>query len=439
MVTIEYPPIAKNRGPGFWMRPGNLWAARRMFRADHSIDWRDSFDEASGADSSRSVPFSTLHNRAAGTPFKFIILGDTGEGDRSQYGLLPLIRGLNPDFMIINGDLAYPAGSMEDFRAGFFEVYRDLDIPIWAVPGNHEYYSEHGGREFYEMFCTDAQRALWDRYGLRFRRQPGTYWELNDDVPDRPLVVLGVDTLKAASLDETPRGARGDFRQHEWLHRRLTDADAKGKNVILLFHIPGLTGGEHAKDTKLALLHQTIAGHPCVRLVVCGHVHNYQDYAPGDFTRYLNRVHSARIAPGFSAHYRVSGGGGAYLADTSYDNPQYAIAELYPKPARWAEHVGVVRRLVDWVGLDRTPVGRALASVDESTLRDNDAAKYHSMLLVEVDEHGRANVYPVYLDDVVNLFSHLPDGTVVNVQRPNPPAHPDAVDQCIQRAQGVRV
>ena len=86
------------------------------------------------------------------------ILGDTGEGDTSQYALLPLLHAANPDLIIINGDVAYPAGELDDFVEGFFRPYTGFGIPIWATAGNHEYYS--GVDEWCDHVASLGMRVL---------------------------------------------------------------------------------------------------------------------------------------------------------------------------------------------------------------------------------------------------------------------------------------
>src|ERR1700722_14529820 len=144
-VRVEYPTIAGNRGPGFWLKPANLIAARRAGRVDRSGEWRARNERSIPAGPPDQEPRTRSYQELLPRGFdpssetmRIVILGDSGEGDRSQYGLVPLIRALNPHFMIINGDVAYPAGREIDYVEGFFEPYNDLGIPIWAVPGNHE-------------------------------------------------------------------------------------------------------------------------------------------------------------------------------------------------------------------------------------------------------------------------------------------------------------
>ena len=169
-----FPPISRSRGVGFWLKPQNLFAARRdVFRRDHSNEWRHTFDQKlaifdGGLHYTRSVPFTKVvksPKRPNPMKIRIALLADTGDGDRSQFGLLPMLRYTEPDLMILNGDIAYPAGRMEDYLAGFFRPYNDLGIPIWAVPGNHEYYSRNRGQEFFDIFCSWKREGLWTSHG----------------------------------------------------------------------------------------------------------------------------------------------------------------------------------------------------------------------------------------------------------------------------------
>ena len=430
MGRIVFPSVAQDRGAGYWLRPGNSWAARRKFlRPDYSVDWRDGFESPEQRTSTRSVPISTLHRRNPADAFRFLILGDTGEGDRSQYGLLPLIRGLKPDFLIINGDLAYPAGNWNDFRAGFFEPYRNLNMPIWAVPGNHEYYSDDNGLLFFELFCTERFRARWEEYGLLHRCQPGTYWELRHERDRQPFIVIGVDTLKKANLDGRGIGHREDTNQHEWLRWRLGLADREGGRVMILFHIPALVGAKHAGSTNLKELHRIIAEHACVKLVVCGHEHNFQSYAPNVFEAYLRQqvgVHAIASKPA----YFVSGGGGAYLAATDFGDGDYR-GSVYPSREQWKDHASAGERVVNRLGFGKWALGKVVGWISQGAQVDGDAARYLSLLLVDVDRAGSAKVSPVYLDDLEALFNHLPEGLVVNVQD-NIAPNESEVQRCVQ-------
>ncbi|GEM_PF-1846841 len=449
MVDLRYPEFAKDRGPGYWLRWGNIVAARRkIFRPDFSNQWRYMFGDPPTPD--RSVAFSRLlePDRLRPDGFRFLILGDTGEGDASQYGLVPLLRALKPDFMIINGDVAYPAGrtsanhGSDDYVCGLFQPYRDFNCPIWAVPGNHEYYGEGRGREFHDVFCSQTYAGRWENYGLRFVPQPAMFWELRDPERRNDLVVIGIDSGQAANLDGTSKKwwqiwkktHPGDPQQHDWLAERLGRAQRDGHSVIIMFHIPALVREQHDGKTHLTTLHQIIGSHSCVKLVVCGHEHNYQHYSPAIFERYLQDVHQAHGANP-DLRYIVSGGGGAYLTTTAFKSGRYASDCLYPTLDQWKELSRIGRKTVDALGLSKTAVARGVSLIEDAALTDADQAQFLSFLLVTVDRRGPktvTTVTPVFMDDVQKMYAHLPDNTVVDVTDRNPRVDPAAINACLQ-------
>jgi len=438
------PAIAKDRGPLYWLRPANWWAGRRkLLRTDHSNEWRYEFlrDRVSapvppGYPSdplARSRAFSWLTEKPGGA-FSFIVLGDTGEGDASQYALLPLIRALKPDFMIINGDVAYPAGNVNDYLVGFFQPYRGLGIPIWAVPGNHEYYSEGHGGEFFDVFCSSVAAAQWEAHGLILKPQPGSYWELSE--AGLPLVVLGLDSGQSGALDGN-NGFLGigkrkaDGAQHDWLEWRLSRAEAQGASVVVLFHIPKFVDGK-VNGIGLKGLHAILARHPCVKLVVTAHIHNMQYYEPPVVAQMLTEMTgtSSLARPG----YFISGGGGAYIGSTHFDG-SYKPAQRYPTPEHFDDLAQAGQRLIGMLGIQKTlggdvigALGGLFAGMAERS--DADQMRMLSLLHFDCRPGQRAVVTPYYFDDLATLYPEWPDGTVVRVQEGAPPLSASALAGC---------
>ena len=77
----------------------------------------------------------------------FFVLGDPGEGDDSQYQVLRPLRALQDGihFTYIVSDVIYPAGDALDYYDNYFWPYRDLPGPIYAIPGNHDWYDGLNG------------------------------------------------------------------------------------------------------------------------------------------------------------------------------------------------------------------------------------------------------------------------------------------------------
>ena len=61
----------------------------------------------------------------------FVVIGDTGEQDASQYVVCPslsaAVREHRPGFVLIASDVIYPAGDVDDYRDGVYRPYRSPD------------------------------------------------------------------------------------------------------------------------------------------------------------------------------------------------------------------------------------------------------------------------------------------------------------------------
>ena len=431
---LIFPSLGGVRGPGFWLNPVNWIASRKKFRRDYTVKWRSAYERDSPSTPDRVTDYRDLTGlQDLNAGFSFLILGDTGEGDKSQYGLLPLIRALRPDFMIINGDVAYPAGSANDFMAGFFQPYQNLHIPIWAVPGNHEYYSPDNGREFFDVFCTTKHSRLWQDNGLRFVPQPGTYWELSS--PDCPLVVLAMDSGMTAMLDPTQRwfglsSSEGDGAQLAWLERRLAVAEANQKKALVLFHIPSLVNLEKAKKPKLDRLHGVFGRYTAtISAIVTAHEHGFQHYSPPEFARFI----STSIPPG--PNYFVSGSGGAFLSPVDFDlqgTPgQYSATRLFPNRQQWEHYANAAKKVTSLSMLAGSTLARVVSSLS-GALNDQDVARYQSLLKIQVQPTAtgalRAVMTPYLQEKLEDLYFDQPQAEVI-VRDGQPAPTAEALDR----------
>jgi hypothetical protein len=299
-----------------WLSPRTLWHSRNQIVAglfgDPSGKVRRRWvaeQEARGADPDFRV------KPEVGESFSFLLLGDTGEGDASQYAVVPglLKVGEGTSFAVIASDVLYPAGSGNEYENKFFRPYKDYDAPIYAIPGNHDWYDGLGG--FMRVFCdapplpakrdaglrgllwrrseTIDERRLAEARAFRDRpaqraAQPGPYWAI--ETPS--LLIVGVDT-----------GIQGeiDAQQTAWLRRTSLDPRPKilvtGKPIYTRndYKPSPLEGGGTIDDIIRAPEHRYVAA-------IGGDVHNYQ--------RYPVRVGDRVI------QYIVSGGGGAFMHAT---------------------------------------------------------------------------------------------------------------------------
>lgn len=350
-----------------WMNPLNWLRARQHFVATRIFD---------STDRKRRL-WAELQARRTGNPdfrldrtlpaeFSFLVLGDTGEGDSSQFVLVDklLHEGRDTSFAVIASDVVYPAGRTHSYREKFYVPYRHYGSDIHAIPGNHDWYDELVG--FMTHFCDTPRHYASDRVtidpdklrALRSIRcnsvyQPNMYFYV-----DTPLVrIIGIDT-----------GIKGhvDPEQLEWL-RRVSKTD---KPKILLSGMPIYANGVY--NSKLANVDAVVRDESFV-LVIAGDTHNFQKY----------RIRLAER----EVWHMVNGGGGAYIRrtdqipharDMRFGTSDVRLSsepedfECYPtrKQSKRYYGAGFRARLPNW-------------------LLDRDQPPYHqSFLRVAVQAHG---------------------------------------------------
>ncbi|TXS51794.1 metallophosphoesterase [Streptomyces sp. uw30] len=323
-----------------WLDPRMLWAARNGVLAS----W---FGDPTGRTRSRWVAQRT----AAGAPadkvirrddpdrFSFLVIGDTGEGDDPQYAVVPgfLTAGQDTRFAVLASDVIYPVGSADDYGTKFFRPYQDYQAPIYAIPGNHDWYEDLGA--FMRVFCDDApplapepaprllsrawlRQLLWHRprkgdgqqldtarqlrsAAAQQAVQPGPYWAIDAG----PVRIIGIDTGLLGTLDA---------EQGAWLR----EVSQGPRPKILITGSPLYVDGEH---------------HPCaiegggtVDDIVRDPAHHYVAAIGGDihnYQRYPVQVDGRTI------QYVVSGGGGAFMHAT-HTIPRVDIGHVTEKEFR---------------------------------------------------------------------------------------------------------
>jgi hypothetical protein len=318
--------------PLSWIDPRPLWRSRndklvRWF-GDPTNDLRRRWIKGRHA---AGVPSDfTIRDFARRDSVSFVVMGDTGEGDGSQYALVPCLleQAGESDFMVICSDVIYPAGGIDEYEDKFYRAYRDYPAPIYAVPGNHDWYDELTGFMFH--FCGAPweerprnvqgpgpgwkrflRRALWRRpprghaqalermQALRSapeqrRVQPGPYMAIEAG----PFLLVGIDSGITGEIDRD---------QGAWLHAVSQGPKPKilltGKPLYVDGEIhPGLIeGGGTVLEIVEAPEHGYIAA-------IGGDIHNYQRYP-------------VRFPDGRTIQYIVSGAGGAFMNGTHRIKP----------------------------------------------------------------------------------------------------------------------
>lgn len=324
--------VPANARPLSWMRPSTLWISRNDIVAKRLYDpvdrarrrWVGIARERERA-AGRDPDFVSRRGESDDT-CSFLLLGDPGEGDDSQYAVAPALASQadGAELTLICSDVIYPTGDTGDYRTKFFRPYRGLNTPILALPGNHDWYD--GLHGFMHFFCGigapeaplgatpgvrgTLARLLWrrsmkpeddelaqiaqPRAAAQQRLdplQPGPYWAVDAG----PLRIVGIDTGIVGAIDAEQAG---------WL-RRVSLADDRPK--LLITGKPLYVNGRHRPCEILgeAGTVDDVVRDPGANYVAAigGDTHNYQRYP-------------VTLPDGRTIQYIVSGGGGAYTHAT---------------------------------------------------------------------------------------------------------------------------
>jgi len=265
--------------------------------------------------------------------FSFIVIGDPGEGDPSQMALRSqLIAASNREevkFLVVASDVVYPDGKMKDYEAKFYLPFMGFEKPIYALPGNHDWFDANEGfnanfldpesagvalrarlaedlgpavttGHLFDEITTEAAR-LREFYRIKNGLQRGPYFEMHT----QGFSLISVDTGIMRTIDE---------RQAQWLDSALTRAGSNVKMVILghPFFVAGKYVG--GNDPAFQKIRDVLRRHSTA-ITLAGDTHDFEFYREPDGT--LNFV---------------NGGGGAYLSIGTAlafpehpDTPDYAF------------------------------------------------------------------------------------------------------------------
>ena len=181
-----------------------------------------------------------------------------------------------PGLILALGDLAYATASIEDFRRCYQPTWGRLQQRIRAVPGNHEYMSA-GARPYFAQMRAAAGPAGKGYYSFDFHG-----WH-----------IVGLNSHVRISEDS---------EQIQWLKEDLAKASASC--LLAFIHLPRFSSGEGGDNEEVDIAWKTLqqAG---VNLVLAGHDHLYERFAPMDA--------AGRRDPATGMRSFVVGTGGAYL------------------------------------------------------------------------------------------------------------------------------
>jgi len=300
----------ENWAAGIW----NSWAENRTetWRAAMVESVRKEFPERGGFLVNPGLDRDT-------TDFSFIVIGDTGEGDASQLVLKHQLTLLGHEsrikFLVLSSDVIYPSGEMKDYETKFFLPFMGFPKPIYAIPGNHDWYDSLEGFSA-TFFRPDSARASMkarievDRKITTTREQQinsyiqtaqrlSSQYDIRAGLQDAPYFKFQNDQFSLIAVD-TGVAKRVDSDQLNWFENSLQQAGKRFKMVVLGH--PLYAGGIYQAESNpdFASIHELIRRYH-VDLVMAGDTHDLEYY----------REDPPESGP---IHHFVNGGGGAYLS-----------------------------------------------------------------------------------------------------------------------------
>lgn len=222
----------------------------------------------------------------AETTTTIVAVGDIARAGGGQAKTAALTKNLNPNQVLIMGDLAYNKGSVKEFKKYFLPKWSSLLNKTWAVPGNHEYRTKN----------ATGYRNLVAKYSL-----PSTNGNLWWVQRSSDWTIIGLDS-------EALKGATGQ-QQITFLNQAL--AENNGRPTIVTWHRPTFTRGEHGNQTDTNSIWDIVAADKDVKLVLWGHDHNYEQ---------VERTVQAGTADEHKLNTILVGTGGAELRKCSTPN-----------------------------------------------------------------------------------------------------------------------
>lgn len=270
--------------------------------------------------------------------FSFLVIGDPGEGDQSQHALrdqVLLAAGRDPvKFVVIASDVVYPLGAMKDYEANFYLPLKGIAKPIFAIPGNHDWFNALDGFAANLMEPATARAAIDARVNADLSLSSTTgdridrlldgaqrlraLYRVPAGLQHAPFFELHAGGFSIVGID-TGIEQRVDEKQLEWLRAALDRANG-AFTMAILGHPFYAAGRSQIGDGSFGEVHELLRSRG-VRVMMAGDTHDFEYYR------------DARS--GDPLHYFVNGGGGAYLSiGTALDWPkQGALGDyaFYPR------------------------------------------------------------------------------------------------------------
>lgn len=301
--------------------------------------------------------FSAHANERAesATRYKFAVMGDCGADTEAQRKVAYQLSLAKPNFVLITGDIVYPNGRASEYMHHFFPIYNSehtspsegaplmRSILMAAVPGNHDI----GRASFFDVrdlsVFPDSMAYFYE--WMQPLNGPGVYGKSNTpqllhnaerqkhfrvaagkNYPAMATFFFDEGNARFLMLDADHYMDWSNKEWRKWLEDALAGAKDKTWRFVLYHQTAYNSDQSHFSEQRMRLISDILEKYD-VRIVFCGHVHNYQRTYPLHFkpkqmdARGMVDGQLEFASKGTPAHageivYITSGGGGGPLTGT---------------------------------------------------------------------------------------------------------------------------
>lgn len=261
----------------------------------------------------------------AGTPFRFVALGDSGSAGKEQFAIAARMADAKPDLIIHTGDLIYPKGLPSEYDRKFYRPYQVMIVSIAFYPciGNHDYSADEG-------------RPMLDEFVLPENGPAG-------ETPERHYW-FDYSHVRFVAIDSNiPRQRLADVVT-PWLDGVLAEADRRGLAKVVFFHHPPYSSGPYGGTHRMRLTIVPALERRRAELVLNGHNHAYE------------RTHPLRggaiVAANEGTVYITTGAGGGELYEPAAKPEPELAKSHYGKHSFTVVDVDATRMVVRQINIE---------------------------------------------------------------------------------------
>ena len=248
--------------------PTTLWAAGDIARCNGEDPWWEEMLELVGY-----KPQDAGEEKEVEEPFlseflEILHLREETDHYANAEKTAMLLHGSRGKILAL-GDLAYPSGSRRSFNECYKRTWGSLKRRTYPVPGNHEY-------------KTKDAWPYFEYWGPRAGEAGKGYYSFDLD---------GWHIIALNSKLEKRHYQAGLSAQHRWLQKDLAATTARC--LLAYWHHPVFSSGRHGGSSRMKNMLKTLykAG---VSVVLTGHDHDYERFAPQDPHGVIDPSHGFR-------------------------------------------------------------------------------------------------------------------------------------------------